>query len=583
MPLRLQPVACHWPRPGRRPNVARAAWRRVHAKEAGMSITVRQALVMLLALVGWAASPGAGATGGSPPPGRLVDVGWLQQQLGQADLVVLDASPTPLHRKGHIPGAISADLYAVGPREVSMQRMQQRLQGWGLSPGQRIVIHDQGGSWLATRLFWDLLHQGVPADSLFILDGGLHRWQAAGGAVTTEATPVPPPGQIRITARRDDIRVRLPEFLAAGADLQRHALVDALEPDYYFGGAAFFDRAGHVPGAKLMPSSDFFNADKTFKSAAEIQRMADHLGLGRDQQIHTHCGGGGAATVPFFALKFLLGYPRVTLFLESQMGWLQDDRQLPFWTYAEPRLLRDTPWLKAWSSPMLRGFGLSAVTVVDLRPPEDFRAGHLPQSVNLPASSLRALQHAPDALAALLRQAGLDPSHEAVLVSEGGLNRDSALALWLLERAGQRRVSLYLGHVDRWAELGLDVVRPTPAAAAAGQATPAQARGTGLTVAVPGGAARGGHFPVVHIASGDRLPTRVPAGRMLHLPHAGLVQADGVPRPAADIWARLDKAGVPRLAQLVLVADDPADAAMNYVVLRLMGFADVTVADPSGG
>ncbi len=546
-----------------------------------MSNTMKQALVLALALLAGLFSPWAAAADVSPsPPRRLVDAAWLQHQLGQADLVVLDASPTPLHHKGHIPGAISADLYAVGPREVSMQRMQQRLQGWGLSPGQRIVIHDQGGSWLATRLFWDLLHQGVPADSLFILDGGLHRWQAAGGAVTTEATPVPPPGQIRIIARRDDIRVRLPEFLAAGADLQRHALVDALEPDYYFGGASFFDRAGHVPGAKLMPSSDFFNADKTFKSAAEIQRMADHLGLSRDQQIHTHCGGGGAATVPFFALKFLLGYPRVTLFLESQMGWLQDDRQLPFWTYAEPRLLRDTPWLKAWSSPMLRGFGLSAVTVVDLRPPEDFRAGHLPQAVNLPASTLRAHRHSPESLAALLRQVGLDPSHEAVLVSDGGLNRDSALALWLLERAGQRRVSLYLGHVDRWAELGLDLVRPTPGAEA-GSASPMQARGTGLTVAAAGAGVRGGHFPVVHIASGDRLPTRMPEGRVLHLPHTGLVQADGVPRPAADIWARLDKVGVPRLAQLVLVADDPADAAMNYVVLRLMGFADVRLADPS--
>jgi 3-mercaptopyruvate sulfurtransferase SseA len=181
-----------------------------------------------------------------------------------------------------------------------------------------------------------------------------------------------------------------------------------------------------------------------------------------------------------------------------------------------------------------------------------------------------------------LRQARLDPSHEAVLVSDGGLNRDSALALWLLERAGQRRVSLYLGHVDRWAELGLDLVRPTPGAEA-GPASPVQARGTGLTVAAAGAGVRGGHFPVVHIASGDRLPTRMPEGRVLHLPHTGLVQADGVPRPAADIWARLDKAGVPRLAQLVLVADDPADAAMNYVVLRLMGFADVTVADPSGG
>ena len=533
----------------------------------------RQMAAGLLAVVVWAASPGAMAQ----TAGRLISAEWLQQQLGQPGLVVLDASPTPLHRKGHIPGAISADLYAVGPREVSLQRMQQRLQGWGLSPAQRIVIHDQGGSWFATRLFWDLLHHGVPAESLFILDGGLSRWQAAGGAVTTEATPAPPPGSIRVTARREDIRVRLPGFLAASADLQRHALVDALEPDYYYGGASFFDRAGHIPGAKLMPSSDFFNADKTFKSPEEIGRMAAHLGLSPDQVIHTHCGGGGAASVPFFALKFLLGWPQVTLFLESQMGWLQDERQLPFWTYAQPQLLRDTAWLKAWSNPMLRGFGLSAVTVVDLRPAEDFQAGHVPQAVNVPMSLLREHTTRPEALAAELRQRGLDPAHEAVLVSDGGLNRDSALALWLLERAGQRRVSLYLGHVDRWADQGLELAR------GAAPAAPVAAPGTGLTVPVPGAGARRSPYAPVSIVAGDRLPGRLPEGRVLHLPHARLMNGDGTPRPAAEIWAQLDKAGVTRWAPLVLVADDPADAAVNYVLLRLRGFADVRLAVPAPG
>ena len=578
MPLFVQLVARGW---RRAPGAAyRAAGGEGPRKRKGACMVqgLRQLVALLLVWVGCLAAPAAGA---AAPSGRLVDAAWLQQQLGQPGLVVLDASPTPLHRKGHIPGAISADLYAVGPREVSLPRMQQRLQGWGLSPGQRIVIHDQGGSWFATRLFWDLLHQGVPAESLFILDGGFSRWQAAGGAVTTEPTPAPPPGQLRVTARLEDIRVRLPEFLAASADLQRHALVDALEPDYYYGGASFFDRGGHIPGAKLMPSSDFFNADKTFKSPDEIRRMASHQGLSPDQLIHTHCGGGGAATVPFFALKFLLGWPRVTLFLESQMGWLQDERQLPFWTYAQPQLLRDTAWLKGWSNPMLRGFGMSAVTVVDLRPAADFQAAHLPQAVHVPMSLLREHLHQPSQLAAPLRQRGLDPLHEAVLVSDGGLNRQSALALWLLQQAGQRRVSLYLGHVDRWAEQGLELAR------GAASPPPVAAPGSGIRVPIAGAGAGGGHFPTVYIASGEaplaRGPAGRPEGRVLHVPHTRLVQADGQPRPAAEIWAQLDKAGVPRLARLVLMADDPADAAVNWVVLRLMGFADVTLAMPAPG
>ena len=48
--------------------------------------------------------------------------------------------------------------------------------------------------------------------------------------------------------------------------------------------------------------------------------------------------GGIAASVPFFALKFIADYPKVKLYQESELGWLQDERQLPYWTYdAETR------------------------------------------------------------------------------------------------------------------------------------------------------------------------------------------------------------------------------------------------------
>ena len=36
-------------------------------------------------------------------------------------------------------------------------------------------------------------------------------------------------------------------------------------------------------------------------------------------------------------------------------------------------------------------------------------------------------------------------------------------------------------------------------------------------------------------------------------------------------------AGVPRYAELVFFADDPAEAAVNYVVFKLMGWPDIKV------
>jgi thiosulfate/3-mercaptopyruvate sulfurtransferase len=72
----------------------------------------------------------------------------------------------------------------------------------------------------------------------------------------------------------------------------------------------------------------------------------DYLGIKPEQQVLAHCGGGVAASVPFFALKYMLGYPNVKMYKESQLEWLQDQRQLPFWTYDAPYLKREADWLQ---------------------------------------------------------------------------------------------------------------------------------------------------------------------------------------------------------------------------------------------
>ena len=281
--------------------------------------------------------------------GRLVSAAWLGQNLARADLLMLDASPARLHQQQHIPGAVNADMFLFGPQDVPLAEIERRLRAWGLSPGQQIVIYDQGGTYMATRLFWDLLHHGLPAQNLFILDGGMAKWRAVGGVVTKEPTPAPPPGTVRITGVREDVRVRLPEFLAATGDARQNVMLEALDPSYFFGGAAFFNRGGHVPNATLMPSEDLYNPDKTFKSPDEIRRMLQHLGIRPEQQVLTYCGGGGAAAVPFFALKFILDYPKVKLYQESQLGWLQDERELPVWTCTTTR----AGWRRRWGRPAL--------------------------------------------------------------------------------------------------------------------------------------------------------------------------------------------------------------------------------------
>ena len=86
-----------------------------------------------------------------------------------------------------------------------------------------------------------------------------------------------------------------------------------------------------------------------------------------------------------------------------------------------------------------------------------------------------------------------------------------------------------------------------------------------------------GLYPKIFIASGKTAPAKAPDGKVVHLPYTSLVNADGKPKAAKDIWNILVQAGVPRYAGLVTFADEPGEAAANYYLLKLMGFPDVKV------
>jgi len=517
------------------------------------------------------------------PQGRLVDVDWLSKNLGHPDLVLLDASPGQLYAAKHIPGAVGADFLTYGFPERPVADMERRYQSWGLSPNKKVVMYDQGGTYLATRLFFALYYHGFPEENLFVLDGGLSKWEERGFQVTQEAPPAPAKGSFRITSIREQARVRLPEFLAASGDPVNNALVEALDADWHYGELVFFGRPGHVPHGIMMPSADFFNADKTFKSPNEIRAMASHLGIRPEQQIHTYCGGGVAGSVPFFALGFLLGYPKVSLFQESLMGWLSDERQLPVWTYDAPRLMRDANWLHSWGGQRLRMFGLSTVSIVDVRSPDAFDQGHLPFAVNVPGEVFRRHLATPEQLADVLGRAGVGPSQEAVLVSGAGLTRDAALAFVMLERLRHRKVSVLMESIDGWAQQGLPVSKTAtvvgPRTAQNPLAIPPVSYPVDIRrdLVVSEARTEQGTFPRIFVASGERVPATAPEGQVVHVPSGSLLNADGAPKAAKDIWKTLAKAGISRYAELVCYADDPGDAAVNYFILKLMGFPDVKI------
>lgn len=514
---------------------------------------------------------------------NIVSAAWLEQNINRADLLILDASSAMEYMAGHIPGAINIDLMTYGGKELSKEEMEKRFQKWGISIDRKIIIYDQGGSIMATKLFFDLHYHCLPVDNLFILDGGLKKWQEAGGSVTKEPTPDPKAGTIKITGYNEAERVKLPEVLKATGDQSNYALIEALDAKWHFGETQFFDRPGHIPNGILMPSTDFYNPDGTFKSVDEIKRMLNYLGIKPEQEIHTYCGGGIAASVPYFALKYMLHYPNVKLFRESELGWLRDERGLPYWTYDAPFLMRETKWLNTWGGRRMRMYGVSQISVIDVRPEDEFYKGHIPFSLNVTNDEFKNNLTNPDKLGETLGQAGVDAVHEAVIISGAGLNKESALAFVMLEKLGQKKVSILMDSEDKWEQLGLAVTKDTTIASSKKVPGDLVILSTAYQVNIredviiydPTNSKD--LYDKVFIASGKNIPMNTSDAKVVHVPYTELIKTDGTPKAAKDIWNILEKAGVPRYSELVCFSDDPGEAAVNYFILKLMGFPDVKV------
>ena len=74
--------------------------------------------------------------------------------------------------------------------------------------------------------------------------------------------------------------------------------------------------------------------------------------------------------------------------------------------------------------------------------------------LNVPADEFKRHLTSPEKLAEVLGGAGVDVRYEAVIISEGGLNPDSALAYLMLEKLGQKKVSVFSESVDDWGFAG---------------------------------------------------------------------------------------------------------------------------------
>ena len=197
----------------------------------------------------------------------------------------------------------------------------ERLRTWGVNADSDVVLYDDGPGAFAARAWWLLTWLGK-RDGVFILDGGLKAWHAAGFPLSLDAVALP----------RGDFDGKPDKHLLLDAEhLQKHlgdpglTLIDARALPRFRGEVEPIDPvAGHIPGAQCAAFSENLDSTGRFLPAEQLkQRFAEKLAGRSPEELVAYCGSGVTACHNLFALA-LAGYPLGKLYAGSWSEWIND-------------------------------------------------------------------------------------------------------------------------------------------------------------------------------------------------------------------------------------------------------------------
>lgn len=297
-------------------------------------------LIFFLALTGAVAQA---AAQGVTPPSALVDARWLQQNLDQPQLVVLDVrsgidngGDRSSFQQAHIPGSRYSSYTGDGWREnregvqgvlpptASLERLIGSL---GIGNDDTVVIVPAGtgatdfGS--AARVYWTFRVLGH--DQVAILNGGFAGWQADGYEVARgEAT------EFGLAKFEGTLQSELIATLAEVEEARESQaqLVDARPADYFRGEtkSPAAKAPGTIPGARNLPHHEFVGQrnEVYYLDADRITAQVNGAELDPTARTISFCNTGHWAATDWFVLSELAGFEEVALYDGSMSEWSQD-------------------------------------------------------------------------------------------------------------------------------------------------------------------------------------------------------------------------------------------------------------------
>ncbi|UCH81127.1 MAG: sulfurtransferase [Nitrospiraceae bacterium] len=266
------------------------------------------------------------ANGSSP----LVETEWVADNMKNLKLVYVGfvGEQNKMQYDGnHLAGSAYLGMKDImsamtaTPDKANFEKIMGQI---GVSNDSHVILYSTpAANPFVPATYWLMKYFGH--QNVSIMNGSLDKWLREG----RKTDAVPP----KVAPATYTAAAPASNMLADAAYVQNNlknngtVIIDTRGADEFTGQKEidYIKAKGHIPGAKNL---NFYptnrNGDGSYKAVAQLQATYEAAGVTKDNEIITYCESGPRAADAYFALKELLGYPNVKVYVGSWMEWGND-------------------------------------------------------------------------------------------------------------------------------------------------------------------------------------------------------------------------------------------------------------------
>lgn len=258
----------------------------------------------------------------------LVDSDWLSERIEDKNIRILEVRYHP-HRYftiGHIPGAVQVQRFKdlgdnnANPimRFPSKKAFESTLRNWGVNNDSTLILYDDSGTALASRLYFLLKLYGFKMNQVKILNGGSRAWSSFEDMDTE--TPKYKKGNVVLKAINTSLFVEWQNVYDEVVSKRNASVVllDARPHKMYTGEVIKHSvSGGHIPGAINIVGMNGIS-EQLWTDEKSLAKL--YAQIPKDKTIYIYCHDGFRMSLAYLQLKSL-GYKNIKLYNGGWSHW----------------------------------------------------------------------------------------------------------------------------------------------------------------------------------------------------------------------------------------------------------------------